>query len=89
MVDKEEKRIKALELEHQELISFLHTLSWIMFTVIITGFLTSLSFSMNGEVKSALFVIILLMAAPTILCYKGYREISNRAKDIRNQILEL
>ncbi|MDD3420782.1 MAG: hypothetical protein PHS47_00560 [Methanocellales archaeon] len=78
-----------MELEHQELTSSLYTISWIMFTVMVTGFLISLTFAMNGEVSLSLVMLILLIVAPGIVCYKVWGKIADRTKEIRELILEL
>ena len=95
MLEEEEKRIKALELEHQEMMTSIHTFSWIVFTIFISFFIFSLSIIIRISEKCplmgvALSLFILILSVIVFYAwYKKIREISHHAKEIRNQIFKL
>ncbi|MFC1786601.1 hypothetical protein ACFLY8_01020 [Halobacteriota archaeon] len=88
MLDEKEKIIRALELEHQELMTFTHTFSWMIFTFLVALFVISVSL-LSDEVLIFCLLLILLLVMSCITWYKICGKLANRAKEIRNQILEL
>ncbi len=80
MDGKEEKRIKVLELEHQEWMTFMHTLSWIIFTCFTAFFGLNISERMLTPFTLYFFVALLGMGFLLFVIWIHY------AKKIRKQI---
>lgn len=95
MMDKEEKRIRVLELKHQELMTHIHTGSWIAFTIFVTILIWTFSFIREIMVANILIGGITMLAL-IIFCFvvfiswsNFFRKYSNSAKEIRDQIFKL
>ncbi len=81
---KEEKSIRALELKHQELMTSIHTFSWIIFTVLVGYFAVSIS---NPESVNPISLISVLALIPLWVISQGHWV--RCAKNIRDKISKL
>ena len=95
MLDEEEKKIKALELEHKEMMTYLHTGSWIFFTIYVMALVLAFSVIRENREASILMgvigtlVLIIFVIVAMITWSNFYRRYANSAKDIRDQIYKL
>ncbi|GEM_PF-4677359 len=91
MDEKEEKRIRALELKHKEAMTFIHTFSWITFTFVVALCVIPLSISASGGEMTQLDLglITLIVAILSIIGAKAFVKLKNDAKVIRDQIYKL